>query len=70
MASDLHHPFSSIDTIVRNNSDMQSQIVPVDTYPERIKICHTDDGKKIQEKIDDLLLLLQAYRLGLITQNS
>ncbi len=65
-----HHPFSSIDTIVRNNSDMQSRIVPVDTYPERIKICHTDDGKKIQEKIDDLLLLLQAYRLGLITQNS
>jgi fructose-1,6-bisphosphatase-3 len=65
-----HHPFSSIDFIVRHNSDMQSRIVPVDTYPERIKICHTDDGKKIQEKIDDLLLLLQAYRLGLITQNN
>ena len=65
-----HHPFSSIDSIVRSDSDMQSRIVPVDTYPERIKIRHTDDGKKIQEKIDDLLLLLKAYRLGLITQNS
>ena len=48
---------------------MHSNLVPVETYPERIKICHTDEGKVIQGKIDYLLLLLQAYRRGMIHQN-
>ena len=65
-----HHPFSGIDSIINHNSDMHSSMVPVDTYPERIKICHTDEGKVIQRKIDDLLLLLRAYRQGIINQNS
>ncbi len=65
-----HHPFSGIDSIINHNSDMHSNLVPVETYPERIKICHTDEGKVIQGKIDDLLLLLQAYRRGIINQNS
>ncbi len=65
-----HHPFSGIDSIINHNSDMHSNMVPVDTYPERIKICHTDEGKVIQRKIDDLLLLLRAYRQGIINQNS
>ncbi|MCI8652313.1 MAG: fructose-1,6-bisphosphatase [Angelakisella sp.] len=65
-----HHPFSGIDSIINQNSDMHSNMVPVDTYPERIKICDTDEGKIIQGKIDDLLLLLQAYRQGVVNQNS
>ncbi len=48
---------------------MHSNMVPVDTYPERIKISDTDEGKVIQRKIDDLLLLLQAYRRGIVNQN-
>ncbi len=64
-----HHPFSGIDSIINHNSDMHSNMVPVDTYPERIKISDTDEGKVIQRKIDDLLLLLQAYRRGIVNQN-
>ena len=64
-----HHPFSGIDSIINHNSDMHSNMVPVDTYPERIKISDTDEGKVIQGKIDDLLLLLQAYRRGIVNQN-
>ena len=63
-----HEPFTSAEESVRNNSDMESRIVPFKTFAERIKIAGTDDGREIAARIEDLELLLEAYRAGAVAQ--
>ena len=53
---------------MRNNSDMESKLIPFKTFPERIKIADTDDGHEIAARIEDLQLLLEAYRAGAVAQ--
>ena len=65
-----HEPFTSAKDIVRNNSDMENHQILFKTYPERVKIADTDDGAAIAARIDDLVLLLEAYRTGLVKENS
>lgn len=65
-----HESFGSAEDTVRNNSDMESHVVPFKTFPERIKIADTDDGKEIALQIADLQLLLEAYREGTIRQGT
>ena len=64
-----HEPFTTIEDAVCNNTDMQSRIIPVKSYPVRLKIADTDNGKEITSKIEDLKMLLEAYRTGEIKQN-
>ena len=65
-----HEPFGSAEDTVRNNSDMESHVIPFKTFPERIRIADTDDGKEIALQIADLELLLEAYRAGTIKQGT
>ena len=63
-----HEPFTTAEETVRNNSDMESKLIPFKTFPERIKIADTDDGRDISARIEDLELLLEAYRAGAVPQ--
>ena len=63
-----HEPFTTAEESVRNNSDMESKLIPFKTFPERIKIADTDDGHEIAARIEDLQLLLEAYRAGAVAQ--
>ena len=63
-----HEPFASMEEAVRTNRDMESQYIPVKTYPERVKIADTDDGREIIARIEDLEKLLDAYRSGAVKQ--
>ncbi|MEA5011695.1 MAG: fructose-1,6-bisphosphatase [Angelakisella sp.] len=65
-----HQPFSGVEKIISNNSDMHSQNILIETFSERVKISHTDIGHSISTKIIDLEMLLQAYRKGIIKQNT
>ena len=65
-----HEPFNSVDDTVRNNTDMESHVIPVKKFHERIKIADTDDGREIISQIEDLELLLEAYRAGAVQQGS
>ncbi len=65
-----HEPFGSAEDTVRNNSDMESHVIPFKTFPERMKIADTDDGKEIAQRISDLEMLLASYRDGTIKQDS
>ncbi|MEG1942320.1 MAG: fructose-bisphosphatase class III, partial [Angelakisella sp.] len=64
-----HQPFTGVDTIIRDNVDMHSKNIPVEEYAQRMKISDTDEGRAISAKIDDLEMLLTAYRHGIIKQN-
>ena len=61
-----HEPFTSLQESIYNNLDMHSRMIPVKTYPNRVKIADTDDGCEIAAQIADLEKLLEAYRTGAI----
>lgn len=64
-----HEAFESADVAITQELDIHSTMVAKEDITERILIKSTDTGKKIQRKIDELKMLLYAYRNGLIKQN-
>ena len=62
-----HHPFRSIDEALRENIDIHSDSEIVETERKRKMVEDTDVGKKLRQETDDLRLLLQMYRSGIIT---
>ena len=59
-----HEAFSSTADAIANNSDIHSTSVVFDRAQRRIKVAETDAGKEIARQIDELKLLLRAYRTG------
>ncbi len=65
-----HEEFESKEAAIEKESDIFSASIEVENYHIRKRVADTDEGKRIQEQIDDLGKLLVAYREGLITENS
>ncbi|MEG0752957.1 MAG: fructose-1,6-bisphosphatase [Angelakisella sp.] len=63
-----HQPFTGVETVISDNVDMHSKNIPVEEYTQRMKISDTDEGRIISGKIEDLEMLLAAYRSGVIKQ--
>lgn len=61
-----HQPFESIAKVLDENKDIESSSDCFETEAERVMVKDTDAGKLIQENIEDLELLLAAYRQGII----
>lgn len=61
-----HQPFESIAKVLEENKDIESSSDCFETEEERVMVKDTDIGKLVQENIDDLELLLAAYRQGII----
>jgi len=63
-----HEPFEGIEQAVKNNTDIHSTSVISEKVVDRIKVGETDKGKEILSKINDLSILISAYREGLIKE--
>lgn len=63
-----HEPFESTEDAIEEESDIHSQSVVVHRTMNRKLVGDTDTGKKIKANIEDLQLLLNAYRSGLIKE--
>ena len=61
-----HQPFESLEKVLEENKDIESTSNFFEREPRRVMIKDTDQGKKILEMIQDLELLLAAYRRGTI----
>ena len=59
-----HEPFESPETAVRDERDIVSKREAVEFMDKRILVGDTDSGEKIRRKIDDLKMLISAYRSG------
>ena len=59
-----HEPFESPETAVRDARDIVSKREAVEFMDKPILVGDTDDGEKIRRKIDDLKMLISAYRSG------
>lgn len=61
-----HQPFESIAKVLEENKDIESTSNFFETEAERVMVKDTDNGKVIRDTINDLELLLAAYRQGII----
>ncbi len=64
-----HQPFAGREKAIRENYDISSSTDIFERMEDRQKIMETDIGRDIQERIDDLRLLLEAYRAGAVTED-
>ncbi len=65
-----HEPFAGKHNAVENNRDILSDTVIFETSMDKICVRDTDVGKRIQDKIDALTLLLSEYEHGGIKETN
>jgi fructose-1,6-bisphosphatase-3 len=63
-----HQPFESTQKAIEEARDMRSRTEILETNTTRILVKDTDTGREMQQRIDELKALLQAYRTGLIQE--
>lgn len=63
-----HQPFESKQKAVSEEIDIDSETEIIESHPGRMRVRHTDQGKAIQQEIDLLQELLDAFRAGLIKE--
>ena len=64
-----HQPFAGKRAAIEGNHDMTGEITIIEKMAGRMKVAQTDAGARLQERVDALLMLLQAYRCGAVTEN-
>ncbi len=70
MRISAHEPFSSREDAIRNNRDIVSDTVVFEHAAHKIRVCDTDSGRELTERIEDLKLLLSAYESGSIKEKN
>jgi len=63
-----HDLFESKESAIRNESDIFSDSIVVETSPHRIRVADTDIGIELRSSIDQLENLLKAYHEGVIVE--
>lgn len=63
-----HETFESAATAIQEESDILSNITYLEQNPKRKTVADTDIGKNLRGQINDLELLLVAYRKGLVKE--
>lgn len=64
MRISAHEPFSGTVNAIKNNVDVVSDTVIFEQAADSIRVRDTDVGKEIEERINDLKMLLKAYEKG------
>ena len=64
-----HQPFAGKKDAIDNNRDIASDSVIFEKLDHRMKVSETDEGRALQARVDDLMLLLDAYRTGAVAEN-
>lgn len=65
-----HQPFESTENAIKEETDILSSYLVLEQVVERKTVGDTDIGIALNQQIDELKLLLSAYRKGLIKQQS
>lgn len=65
-----HRPFESTQKAIAEHLDIMSDVIKVEVYSRRLTIADTDFGKTLAQSIKSLEALLEAYREGIIPEDS
>ena len=63
-----HEPFETKEAAIRNESDIFSDSILVETAPRRIRVADTDIGVELRTSITQLKALLKAYHDGVVVE--
>ena len=63
-----HQPFAGRERAIRENSDIASTAQIFERMEQRQKVETTDIGRDLQQQIDNLKALLQAFRDGVVVE--
>ena len=63
-----HQPFSGKASALRKNADIENETEIFEKLESRMKVAETDEGRQLQDRVDDLMLLLDAYRSGAVAE--
>ena len=63
-----HQPFVGRRTAIQQHHDIQNEHVIFEKMNTRMKVSETDEGKELQARVDELMLLLEAYRSGAVRE--
>ena len=63
-----HEPFTGVANAIVNNKDILSVTTVYETMLDRITVAETDRGQRMMQEIEDLKMLLYAYRRGYIKE--
>jgi len=64
-----HQPFSGKHDALHKNDDIVNDSNVFEKMEVRMRVSQTDEGRELQQRVDDLKALLDAYRSGAITEN-
>ena len=64
-----HQPFDGQQNAITLNHDIDSYSLVFETLERQAKIADTDNGRELQATVEDLKMLLDAYRSGAVTEN-
>ena len=63
-----HQSFSGKANALRKNDDIENETEVFEKLESRMKVAETDEGRELQDRVDDLMLLLDAYRSGAVAE--
>ena len=64
-----HQPFAGKYSAVHNNDDIANDSVIFEKLETRMRVSQTDEGSELQTRVADLMMLLEAYRTGAVTED-
>jgi len=64
-----HQPFAGKYSAVHKNDDIENDSVIFEKLETRMRVSQTDEGSELQTRVADLMMLLEAYRTGAVTED-
>ena len=64
-----HQPFHGKWNAIHKNDDIQNESEVFEKMETRMRVSQTDEGSELQTRVHDLMLLLEAYRTGAVTED-
>ena len=63
-----HEPFEGRMKAIHENHDIANESLIFERMHNRVKVAQTDQGRELQARVDDLMMLLDAYRSGAVAE--
>ena len=64
-----HQPFAGKWNAVHKNDDIRNDSKIFEKMETRMRLSQTDEGAELQDRVNMLMLLLDAYRSGAVTED-
>ena len=64
-----HQPFEGRQKAIHHNHDIANESWVFEKLDIRMKVSMTDQGRELSNRVEDLLMLLEAYRSGAVTED-